>query len=404
MSDFSLRLSRESRGVLGIAGHVGVGHVHSHSGFVQDDSAGFAVTASIVREIIQADTRIRLAEADPYTGIVSVETYGGGVGRASARRGITPMEAALMKSAIDEDGIYTQRAALKLFGRMYGQGVHETAVALQGAVALAVMDTFLKKEPSRFHAVCQDVPGLLDKAAGIVIDVDGIPVSVMMTVNCTEGGIGPVEDYEGNVAEGGRRRIMEEIGLISAPTVIVESKAFIPSIARSIKDSTFLVRAQEGVDNSAVASALVEAAGQLGIECLFAGNTLPQVKGQLAGATSDFADRVIALGNKLKGADSSYEKVRLIADLAKLISEDAGGISFMSNSLHERVRGAGMEPGTSAVISLLVPKEYRDFWKIPVLEPHDIEQYRSIILQAIILLNKNRGRACEELKQKSGLS
>lgn len=402
MDGFSLRLSRELRGVFGVAGHVGVGHVHSHSGFVQDDSVGFAVAASIIREVVQVDTRIRSVTGDPYTGIISVETYGGGVGRAWARRGITPMEAELMKAASGEDGIYTQRIALKVFGRMYGQGVHETAVAFQGAAALAVMDTFLRKEQACFHATCQDFPGKLDKVAGIVIDVNGIPVSVMMTVNCTEGGIGPDEDFEGNVAAWDKKRIMEEIGLTTAPTIIVESKAYIPSMADSIKDFTFLVRAQEGVDNSVVASALVEAAKNLGIECRFANNTLPQVKGQLAGATAGFADRIIELGNKLKEVDSSLEKVRIIADLAKLISEDAGGISFMSNSLHERVRGAGMEPGTSAVLSLLVPSAYRDFWKIPVLEPHDIEQYRLIILNALMILDKNRDKACGELRRISG--
>ena len=44
---------REGRGAFGVVGHVGVGHVHSHSGFVQDDSVGFAVAAGLLQRALQ---------------------------------------------------------------------------------------------------------------------------------------------------------------------------------------------------------------------------------------------------------------------------------------------------------------------------------------------------------------
>ena len=36
-------LANEKIGKIGLAGHIGVSHVHSHSGFVQEDGAGFSV-------------------------------------------------------------------------------------------------------------------------------------------------------------------------------------------------------------------------------------------------------------------------------------------------------------------------------------------------------------------------
>ena len=47
-----IKLSTAKQGLYGISGHVGVGHVHSHCGFVQDDSTGFAVAASILQKAV----------------------------------------------------------------------------------------------------------------------------------------------------------------------------------------------------------------------------------------------------------------------------------------------------------------------------------------------------------------
>lgn len=45
--------SKTSIGKIGICGHIGVGHTYSHSGFVQDDGAGFAVVATLLKKLTQ---------------------------------------------------------------------------------------------------------------------------------------------------------------------------------------------------------------------------------------------------------------------------------------------------------------------------------------------------------------
>lgn len=385
-----LRLSRESKCLYGVFGHVGVGHVHSHSSFVQDDSAGFAVVASIIKDSIFADTRIKYIYGDILTGSIVVETYGGGIGKSFAKRGITPMEAALLERALDEDAIYTQKIALKVFGRMYGQGVTETPVALQGAIALAVMDTFLRIAPGHFHYTKKKFANRIDKMAGLIINVNEMPVAFLLNINGSEGGIGPNEDNEGNTAWDEKGEVMNELGMTLVPGIIIESKAYVPAYSKNIKESTFFVRAQVGIDSSLVANALVFAAEKLRVPYILSTNSLPCIPNQLKNAAADFADKVITLGMKLKEVDTSCDKVDIVAELAGLISEDAGGITYMSNSIHEIVRAPGIVPGSAAVLSLLVSEKYKDYWKIPMLEPDDILEYRRIIFTALNYLADRR--------------
>lgn len=383
MKDYIITISNKTKSKIAIVGHVGVGHVHSHSSFVQDDSVGFAVVASLMREVLNVDTHIKHVKGDLLKGDIVVETYGGGIGRTFCRRGITPMELELMNRAVDEDGIYTQRTAIKAFGRMYGQGVMEVPAALQGAIALAVLDSFHKKNPNKVHITSQKYSGRIDKMAGMIADINGIPVSLLLNINGSEGGIGPNEDNEGNTAIGVKGELMKSIGIDNIPTIIVESKAYIPKVSDDIEELTFLFRAQEGLDNLFLAKVLSEVAKEAGIPYIYFTDSLPQEKGQLAKATMDFANKIIRLGEELKSVDDSTDKVEILADMAKLISEDAGGVTFMSNSLHEVVRSPGIVPGNAAVISLLVPTEYIKYWKIPMLSVDDINGYKEIIIGAI---------------------
>jgi len=394
------RISESKSGVFGIVGHVGVGHVHSHSSFVQDDSAGFAVVASILKDALSANTQISHVFGDPASGTVMVSTFGGGVGKTSARRGITPIEAELMQRIVNEDGIFTQKLAIKAFGRMYGQGVTETPVALQGAIALAVLDTFCKIAPERMIVTAGKFPGKIDKMGGMIVDIDGIPVALMLNINGTDGGIGPDEDNEGNTGIGEKGALMDKLGLTGIPTIIVESKAYIPTMAKKISDFTFLIRAQDGVDLGTVATCLSQAAEEYSIPHLFIDDTLPVDSDQLAKATVAIADRIIELGTELRTADLAQDKVRIVAELAKVVSEDAGGVTFMSSSLNRTMRSVGIVPGTAAILSLLVPTVYRDYWKIPVLDAHDVEQYKRIILKAIVLLDQIRDAAIAEASAK----
>jgi hypothetical protein len=383
VENINITMSNNSRGVLAVLGHAGIGHVHSHSSFVQDDSAGFAVVAAIMKKALNADTRIKSVFGDIITGTITVETYQGGVGSSYSRRGLTPYEIELLGRAVGEDGIYTQAAAIKTFGRMYGQGVMETPVALQGAIALAVLDSFYKACPEKVHVTTEKYPGSIDKMAGTVVDVNGVPISLLLNINGSEGGIGPDEDNEGNTAIGSKKELMKLLGMDSVPNIIVESKAYIPALSRNIKNNTFLFRGQEGIDDIKVACALVDAASSFAIPYIIKTDSLPVIEGQLKSATVNFANSVISLASELMEADSSKDKVAIIADIAKLISEDAGGISFMTNELHDVVRSAGIVPGTAAVISLLVPEEYINYWKIPVLNLEDVDQYIKLILGAV---------------------
>ena len=379
-----ITVSKESKGRFGVVGHVGSGHVHSHSGFTQDDSAGFAVVASIIKEAVEANTVIRRVSADLEAGSIRVETFDG-AGQARARRGFTPIEQALAQRAVGKDAVYAQAVAINAFGRMYGQGISEPAVALESAAALAVLDALTKK--ASFH-VMEAIEDKLDTAAGIALDVFGVPVAFLLVINATDGGIGPDEDYEGNSMQPGKDKVMRAIGLDRAPTIVVESKAFIPMLAQAAGESHFLIRAQAGVDRAEVASALRKACSELEYSYLFKDDVLPQAAGQLREATAAFADRVIGAAQRLKSVDSSRDKVRIIGELAKLISEDAGGISFMSNSLNEIVRGPGLEPGTGAVLSMIVTEEYQRRCKIPVLDEEDVRRYRSVICHALEMMNQ----------------
>ena len=76
---------REGRGAFGVVGHVGVGHVHSHSGFVQDDSVGFAVAAGLLQRAMPVDTAIACAEADVDANTITMISLSGNSSRKRAK-------------------------------------------------------------------------------------------------------------------------------------------------------------------------------------------------------------------------------------------------------------------------------------------------------------------------------
>ena len=97
----TIKLSAAKQGVYGISGHVGVGHVHSHCGFVQDDSAGFAVAASLLQRAVPLDTTIAKVDVDLPSGSITITTAAGGQGTVAARRRFTPAESELAQKALD---------------------------------------------------------------------------------------------------------------------------------------------------------------------------------------------------------------------------------------------------------------------------------------------------------------
>ena len=82
--------------VIGISGHAGCGHAHSHCGFVQDDSGGLAAVLALLQRTTGLDLTItRVTVHTGRKGRFEVETASGGKGSAAARRGITTAEARL---------------------------------------------------------------------------------------------------------------------------------------------------------------------------------------------------------------------------------------------------------------------------------------------------------------------
>ncbi len=196
-------------------------------------------------------------------------------------------------------------------------------------------------------------------------------------------GLGPVEDGEGNTNYGAKGELMASLALDAVPSVIVESKAYSPTLSAALERNRFMIRAQKGVDCTRLGRALLASAGRLQLPARFEESLMPFTPGGLARGTAALANEVIQLAQKLKEADSSAEKVQIVAQLNRLLSEEAGGVTFMSNSVNDVMRGAGTLPKISAVLSLVTAPEEANCWKIPLLTDEECRAYRRIIFGAL---------------------
>ncbi len=386
--------SESKKGVMAIAGHAGCGHSNSHSGSVQDDSSGLATVLALFQEAGALDLTVESVEAEPGTGgYFHVKTVSGGEGRCRARRGITMQEARLAGSLVGKEALRTQALVMDVFGRCGGQGSHEAPVALQTALANAAVDSFVRSFPERFAAGSEALPGSGGRIAGTILDIGDIPVAVLATVNASTDGTGPVEDLEGNVFAGEKKSVMQRLGMEGLPTIVVESKIYAATYSTGKDAPYFLVRADPTADNPVVAEALVEALEALGLRYEFRDDVMARKPGDLENATRLLADSIIAAGGRLKNARLSREKTAILADLARLVSEDGGGISFMSDRLHEIVGGTGMMPGSAAVLSLVIPESLRDKQVLPFLTERDVREYTAAVKAAAGKLRPLLGRA-----------
>lgn len=85
----SVAFSKETKGIVAIAGHVGCGHCHSLNNQVQDDSAGLSVVVSLFKEATGLNLKLKDIFVDYDNTIVAI-MENGGVGAARARRAVTP--------------------------------------------------------------------------------------------------------------------------------------------------------------------------------------------------------------------------------------------------------------------------------------------------------------------------
>ena len=393
-----VRLSTTEQGLLGIVGHAGCGHANSHCGFVQDDSGGLATVLLILQRATQLD--LTVSEVIPQVGRrggFTVCTASGGTAYASARRGVTPFEADLAQRVLGQSAVTTQADAMKAFGRILGQGAMEVPVALQTAIANAALDSFVKNFPGDFLIGTEAVPGNLGKQLGCVLDVDGVKVSVLAVVNATEGGLGPNEDIEGNVNLAGKAEMMRKLGLDHLPTILLEGKVYSEPISSEIKEPTFVTRAFQGDDNVTVSECLEASAEMLGFPILYPRELLARKKGAMRALTQQMGERLASLAQKFSAAETSAEKVRLAAEINRFASEDLGGVTFMSDDIHEVMGGVGAIPGTTGCLSLFVPTSENDRTVYPALTLADVNRFADVVLGAVALLNERREEALREV-------
>lgn len=371
----------------GILGHVGIGHVHSISGFVHDDSVGFAVTVSLMRDALPVDVRVTDVHADPDTGWIEVHTADGGKGRARPRRGVTPAQVDILRRAVGQDAMCCQNLAIHTLGRMYGQGVHEEAACFQAAAAYAVLDTFVQRWPDHADLVEDIFEDNVDMALGMCVRRGPLELALMAVINHTAGGLGPNENSEGSVPYGSAKAaLMTRLGLQEAPSFMVESKAYVPAICGNLHNRSLLVRANRTADNMVMAELLRDAGKAVGVPMQHDFDAYPRHNDMLGIQTRKLATIVEDLGRALSRAVNGRDKVRITGELARLVSEDLGGVSFMSDAIHNIVGSGGMMPGSGAMLSMLIPRSEADHWKIPVFMPEDMAAYRAVLLAALDLL------------------
>lgn len=393
--------STEKTGKVGLAGHIGVSHVHSHSGFVQDDGAGFSVLGTFFHVAAPVDLRIAHIEVITQEGRISITLEGGGCGTAVARCGITSAEVALMQAALGKNGLCPQTLATTIFGRVHGQGVLEIPATFIAALSRAVVATFLARYPDKFHFFEEDTPQSCGCYLGTVLQVNGVPVSAMLTVNAGLGGIGPNEDTEGNVPIGNKGRLMAMLGMETLPTIVVESKAYVPVWKEVIEKTTLIVRANQEHDNPVVGDCLAAAAESLGYPVYRPPHPYPRRSGSLREETQAIGRRIIDLGYRFANAANSGEKNAIAGELATLVKYDLGGVVFMSNGVNDIVDHGGLLPGTAAVLSSAVSTQYILHHQIPMLSADDLEMYVQTIVVAISMLHSHSSEAEELLRKRA---
>ena len=373
-----------------LAGHIGVGHAYSHSGFMQEDSLGFATLLHILRSAHAMDFTIQEVEAKADT--VQVTTRGGGCGHATARHGFTVFERDMMRRAVGENSLAPQTLATQIFGRMYGQGAAEPAAAFSLAIAKAFVQTVQKHWPEECLHAPEDIPGSCGEFLGGTLSLDGSPVAWLLSVNAAHGGIGPIEDAEGTIPVGNKGVLMRTLGMDAAPALILEAKAFVPQLADSVHEDMLFARWNADYDNPVVGQCLAQALQQSGVPHLVQEDAYPR-NGALAEETARIGQIVMKLGETYAQTACSSAKVALAGELARIVSHDLGASIFMSDAIFRHAGGGGLWPGQAAVLSLLTTKAHAQEVGSLVATEEEILQMSDCALAAVALLTDRHASA-----------
>lgn len=380
-----------------LMGHNGVGHAVSHSGFKQDDSYGFAMLVNMLQACVPLDLTIKNICTDKES--IEIELACGGKGRAFARRGVSNAEKELMKRAVGLCSYAPQNLAMRIFGRVYGQGVNEVCSAFNLACSKAILDSYRQAWTETLYAE-ETLPHSAGAFLAGCMCLDGQIIAWMLTVNAAQGGLGPLEDSEGNIPIGSKGEIMRKMGMDSIPTIILENRAYVPSVSNELQKASFWVRWNKEYDNTVVGKALIEALEEEHLPFVFSDNAYMRNDLSLEKECCRIGNRLIELGTKYKQSQTSAERVEIAGDLAQLVSEDMGGSIFMSNKLFTLTAGGGLFPGLAAVFSALVPySEYRETQQIDYKEK-EIEQSFAVLVKAVRIILEKHAEALKEIEQK----
>ncbi len=361
-----------------VAGHIGVGHVYSHSGFFQDDSLGFSSAVALLRDFFDFDTTVRRAAVDSLR-TVCVETGDGGVGCASPRRGLTVFEAEMLRRLEGADASLPHLETLRIFGRVYGNGCLEVPVAVEYALSAAVLDT-LARRVRGFVLRRNEETG--DVIGGVRVDLEGGALAVVISVNGSVYGIGPNENLEGNVPLGAKGEVMKELEALVAPTIILEGKAFVPGLSERVRWTSILLRYNRDYDNIAVAEVIRSVLEERKLDYVEVDSAFPRFDGSMERAKRSLVESLREEILKLERSRGAREKVAAAASLAKIVCEDIGGVIFMDDDLCELVGACGVVPGTGAVVSVVVGSDYIRRSGVPYATRDDAEVLADVALES----------------------
>ncbi|MEM4542406.1 MAG: hypothetical protein QW583_00965 [Sulfolobales archaeon] len=388
-------MGKDKRRVL-VAGHIGVGHVHSYGGLVQDDSLGFASVITLIRKFYDVDLRVRkLVVESPKK--VCVETTGGGVGCATPSSGFTEFEIDMLRQLEGSDASIPHLSVLKVFGRMHGGGCSEASVAVEYALAEAALDTLARNIPGFAIVKSSDFE---DVFGGISIELEEGDMIALLSVNGFRRGIGPAEDLEGNVPLGHKKMIMETLGATRVPSIVIESKAYIPLLSDRIAGSTVLLRYNIEYDNIVVAREIAETLKQLGIDFLETSTAFPRYVKSMVEVKKSVLSELISTASALSSATAARDKVRITEQLVKLVCRDLGGVFFMSDDLIEVVGSAGLVPGTGAVVSIAVDRGYIENKGLPYATPEESSLLAEVAVKASRRILTNYEEAMRLLEER----
>lgn len=382
---------------IALFGHNGVNHAVSHSGFQQEDSMGFATLVNIITKAKEIDFTIQSVSF--HENNISVKLTCGVEGKGTIARGATIFEKKIAQNAVGRSTCIPQTLTMEIFGRACGNGALEVSTAFNFALSQAIMRAIEKEYPYTIHGFDEVKESIGEFLAGYIL-IDEIPCAWLLTINSNAGGCGPNEDSEGNVPIGAKGRIMQELGMDKIPSIIIEARAFVPAIQNQVQENSFYVRWCDDVDNSVVGSSLVEALKDLQYPHIVNQNTYLRHDTSLMKEAERLANEIIRLGEEYKKAVTSHKRVSVAQALSKICTEDLGGSIFMSNKIFDIVAGGGLWPGTTAVLSSVVTKEYFQENNLIYADKEELEKACRVINLACHKIMENYDEAMDNLHKK----